>query len=366
MLPNSSLLVRLLRVIDRVPMPEAPPRRGRPATYSDRLMLKALAVMIIRRLYSPHALLSFLEQDDCVAARVGELLAEDGQRPSRRTLERRLEALSDRLPHIIGLLGRCLVEAAVPDWERCPVAAVDSTALKTCGGVWHRKDREAGVVPHTSIDREAGWSKSGWHGWWYGWKLHLAVTAGTLRVPMAAELTRANVSDNRVAPELVEQLPEGLILLLGDSQYRDPELDAQAARTGIRSRKPQTGRYLRSFFDRRIDELRKRLRHRSVAALALHHSDGASLSLRFHGRQPVICYRRRFVRCRGHLLSHGVFHAVLMNSVGPCVVAGFGGVNLPLASFGMRLCLISRRGASAAASSSSFHHQPAHGHVRRP
>lgn len=243
MLPNSSLLVRLLRVIDRVPMPDAPPRRGRPLTYSDRLMLKVLAVMIIRRLYSPHALEAFLEQDDIVARRVGDLLAEDGQRPSRRTLERRLDALSDRLPHIIGLLGRCLVEAAVPDWERCPVAAVDSTALKTCGGVWHRKDREAGVVPHTSIDCEAGWSKSGWHGWWYGWKLHLAVTAGKLRIPMAAELTRANVSDNRVAPELVEQLPDGLILLLGDSQYRDPKLDAQCDARGCFLVTPRPGPY---------------------------------------------------------------------------------------------------------------------------
>ena len=243
MLPNSSLLVRLLRVIDHVPMPSEPPRRGRPVIYSDRLMLKALAVMIIRRLYSPHALLAFLEQDDLVAARVRELLHEDGQRPSRRTWERRLEALAERLPQMIGLLGRCLVAAVVPDWERLPVAAVDSTALRTCGGVWHRKDRAAGVVPHTSIDCEAGWSKSGWHGWWYGWKLHLAVTAGRLRIPVAAELTRANVSDNRVAPGLVEQLPEGLVLLLGDSQYRDPKLDAQCDERGCSLVTPRPGPY---------------------------------------------------------------------------------------------------------------------------
>jgi hypothetical protein len=25
--------------------------------------------------------------------------------------------------------------------------------------------RDQGVVPHTSIDTEAAWSKSGWHGW---------------------------------------------------------------------------------------------------------------------------------------------------------------------------------------------------------
>jgi predicted membrane-bound mannosyltransferase len=51
--------------------------------------------------------------------------------------------------------------------------AVDSTALRARGGEWHRKHRLAGVVPHTAIDTEAGWTRSGWHGWVYGWKLHL-------------------------------------------------------------------------------------------------------------------------------------------------------------------------------------------------
>ena len=46
--------------------------------------------------------------------------------------------------------------------------------LRARGGVWHKKHREAGVVPHTTIDTEAHWTKSGWHGWVYGWKLHLA------------------------------------------------------------------------------------------------------------------------------------------------------------------------------------------------
>jgi hypothetical protein len=61
--------------------------------------------------------------------------------------------------------------------------AVDSTVLRACGGVWHRKHREAGVVPHTSIDPEAGWTKSGWHGWVYGWKLHLVRTVAGVWIP---------------------------------------------------------------------------------------------------------------------------------------------------------------------------------------
>ena len=34
-----------------------------------------------------------------------------------------------------------------------------------------KKTEKAGKVPHTSIDTEAAWTKSGWHGWVNGWKL---------------------------------------------------------------------------------------------------------------------------------------------------------------------------------------------------
>jgi len=101
-------------------------------------------------------------------------------------------------------------------------AACDSTALRAHGGVWHKKDREAGVVPHSSIDIEAHWSKSGWHGWWYGWKLHLAVSIGSLRLPLAAEFTIANVSDSEVAPLLLSQLPAEVRYVLGDQHHNTP------------------------------------------------------------------------------------------------------------------------------------------------
>jgi hypothetical protein len=103
------------------------------------------------------------------------LLSEEGKFPSRRTWERRLKALPDTLPaQRLGCLGRYLV-ALIRPWANCGRAvALDSTVLRARGGVWHKKDREAGEVPHTSIDTEAHWTKSGWHGWVYGWKLHLA------------------------------------------------------------------------------------------------------------------------------------------------------------------------------------------------
>jgi hypothetical protein len=186
--------------------------------------MKALVIMIIRRLPTAYALLAFLNQDDPLPQQLRELLYERGRFPSRRTWERRLAALPQPLPGLIGYFG-CHLVARLQPWARPGRAvACDSTPLETGGGVWHKKHREQGVVPHSAIDTEAGWSTSGWHGWWSGWKLQLAVTGGAVWIPLAAELTVANRGDNEIAPVLLEQLPWEVRYVLGDTHYHDPAL----------------------------------------------------------------------------------------------------------------------------------------------
>ena len=86
----------------------------------------------------------------------GWLTAPQGRVPSRRTWARRLAAVPATLPAQMGCLGRPLV-ALLPPWTAgARAAAIDSPVWRALGGVWHQKDREAGVVPHTSIDTEAG------------------------------------------------------------------------------------------------------------------------------------------------------------------------------------------------------------------
>lgn len=225
MVPEGSLLVALVQLVDRIPLPAAPERgRGRPPVYSDRLFLKALVIMIVRRLPKVHTLLEVLAQPTAEMSHLRALLTEAGQYPSRRTWERRLRAIPDTLPAQIGCLGRHLVTRLDPWQGGGCAAAIDSTVLRAQGGVWHKKHREAGVVPHTSIDTEAGWTKSGWHGWVYGWKLHLVTTVAGVWIPLAAELTPANRADNEEAFELLDELPVDLRFLLGDTAYQDPAL----------------------------------------------------------------------------------------------------------------------------------------------
>lgn len=59
---------------------------------------------------------------------------------------------AETLPAQIGCLGRYLVVLLQPWQTTGRAAAIDSTTLRANGGVWHKKDHDAGVVPHTSIE----------------------------------------------------------------------------------------------------------------------------------------------------------------------------------------------------------------------
>ena len=114
MVHNTSELVRLMLLLDLIPLPTptTPRRRGRPLVYPDHLFLKALVLMVVRRLPTVHALLAVLDEPEMAPVR--ELLCVAGRYPTRRTWERRLGALPATLPAQIALLGAHLVEVLAP------------------------------------------------------------------------------------------------------------------------------------------------------------------------------------------------------------------------------------------------------------
>jgi len=226
MVSQDSLLVTLVKLVDRLPMPMPPQKRGRghPIVYPDRLFLKALVIMIVRHLHKVNELLSVLAQPTAEMAVLRALLQEQGSFPSRRTWERRLKAIPQTLPLQIGCLGRYLVDLIQPWRTRGRAVAMDSPILRARGGVWHQKHREQGELPHSSSDPEAHWTKSGWHGWVYGWKLHVVSVVAAVWFPIAAVLTPANVADSEPAPTLLREVPAAVRFVLGDRHYNTPDL----------------------------------------------------------------------------------------------------------------------------------------------
>jgi len=223
MIHPDALLVKLVLLLDKLPQPKPAPTGGRPLVYPETLFLKALLIMTLRRLYQVGEFLAVLEQPTMQPLKI-LLLDNEGRFPCRRTWQRRLARLPASLPQRIGLIGRSLV-ARIEPWKHCGrAAALDSTVLHASGGVWHKKHREQGIVPHSRIDTEAAWTRSGHHGWVYGWKLHLAVTVASVWIPLAARLRPANEADSMVAELLLEELPHQTRFVLGDRHYNTPNV----------------------------------------------------------------------------------------------------------------------------------------------
>ena len=245
MVSQDSFLVTLVKLVDRLPMPPQPSKRGRghPIVYSDRLFLKALVIMIVRHLHKVNELLSVLTQPTAEMAMLRELLSEQGSFPARRTWERRLKAIPNSLPAQIGCIGRYLVDLIQPWAHAGRAVAIDSTVLRARGDVWHQKHREQGELPHTSIDPEAHWTKSGWHGWVYGWKLHVVSVVAAVWFPVAAILTPANIADSEPAPALLSEVPAEVRFVLGDRHYNTPDLHEYCEQADQLLVTTQYGRY---------------------------------------------------------------------------------------------------------------------------
>lgn len=106
--------------------------------------------MIVKHLHTVNELRSVLAQLTPEMERLRVEFMVEGKLPTRRTWERCLKALREQLPAQINLLGRYLLSILNP-WAECgPAAAIDSTVLRARGGVWHKKDRAAGVAPLSS------------------------------------------------------------------------------------------------------------------------------------------------------------------------------------------------------------------------
>ena len=120
------------------------------------------------------------------------------------------------------------------------ITAVDSTLLKANGHVWHKSSINKGIVPHSGIDTGARWGYSHTKGWVFGYKLHLTSTTGDLVVPLTADVTTANVSDNKMYVPLtsssssfsVFSLPS-LRYIVADPGYDDKKLYEYSKGLGI-------------------------------------------------------------------------------------------------------------------------------------
>ena len=138
-------------------------QRGRPLTYPQRLLIIFFTWMFIRRISEFQTQRRWLETHPSEAAELGF-----PRLPHRTTLMRRSKSMAPIVDAFIEFVGEW-AESIDPACDS-QVLVVDGSLFKARGPVWHQSDRAQGRIPDKlrTLDQEASWSKSGYHGWVYG------------------------------------------------------------------------------------------------------------------------------------------------------------------------------------------------------
>src|ERR1700687_930727 len=216
-------LLQLLSLIDMVWIDAEPGqvKRGGPKFYSEKTMFKVYVVSLLKQLWAHRSVWRYLSSMPLVASACGLV-----RLPDRRTLDRRLAEIAPQAEVQIAALGLALSLEAVTD---ASVAASDGSAFATPGPVWHKKDKQAGIIPEGlhGLDTQADWIQSTYHGWVYGYKAHVSISVAptTVRVVLGATVT-GSVCESHILQERAEGLPPLVTTLLLDAGYDDGDLIA--------------------------------------------------------------------------------------------------------------------------------------------
>ena len=207
---------------------------GRPETYLDAslivfytvMALKGITSMRAQQVYLFHHPL-YLEQCRLPAC------------PSHVTLGRRYKALTPKLQAFTQYIAASRFASAAGFLQE--VVYEDKSLFKATGPVWHQKDRLKGHLPKDlrGVDKTATWSKSGYHGWVYGYGLHL--TSIRNGFPVMFDVLPANVNERKVLDSKKDRLLEkGVRCIVADNGYVDKKRQATFAETDVLLLTPKT------------------------------------------------------------------------------------------------------------------------------
>ncbi len=213
-------------------------------SYSNRMMLVFFVLMQTRRIFQFKAQRRWLEQHPELVQQLGWSTL-----PHRITLARRYRDLYALLQAFIQFIGQ--------DAERLDARfqqqhlVEDKSLFKAQGPVWHQSDRQAQRIPAKlrHLDTEASWSKSGYHGWVYGYGLH--ITCNQAAFPALVQVETAAVAETIVMDQKAATVLHLLqpSTLSADNSYANASRIRRWAQQGVVLLTPaakwQKGRYLK-------------------------------------------------------------------------------------------------------------------------
>ena len=193
--------------------------RGRPFVYQQKALLVFFVVMQQRRTFRFQAQHRWLQHHPDLRQYMGLY-----EVPNRTTLSRRYKESYPVLQDFLAFLGQ-YAEDLDPQCTSQDLYT-DQSLFKAQGPVWHQSDREAGRIPDKlrHLDTDASWSKSGYHGWVYGYGLHLV--DNRVGFPKWVQIETAAVAESNV----IDQQATPLIQHFRPATVTTDNSDAKARR----------------------------------------------------------------------------------------------------------------------------------------
>ena len=209
-------------------------KKGRPQTYPEASLIVFYAIMALKGITAMRAQQAYLFHHP--------LLLEICQLPAcptHVTLGRRYKALTSQLKAFTEYI------AASPFAReagfRKQVVYEDKSLFKAAGTVWHQKDRLKDHLPEglRGVDKTATWSKSGYHGWVYGYGLYLTNIRNGF--PVMFDGLPANVNELKVLDTKKDRLIEKSVrCIVADNGYVDEKRQTAFAETEVLLFTPKT------------------------------------------------------------------------------------------------------------------------------
>ncbi len=222
-----------------------PTWRGRRYTYAQRLLIVFFTCMLIRRITAFTTQQRWLTTHPEEAQQFGFRTI-----PHRTTLMRRYKGVAPVVMAFVAFVGEWAetMDAACAS----DVVVVDGSLFKARGPVWHQTDRVQGRVPDKlrNLDQDASWGKSGYHGWVYGYRLHL--TCNLAGFPKAVQVTTGSTAESSVLDQqedtVLGYVPQAVV---GDNTFCKARRIRRWAKRGVVLVTPATkwrkGRYARAY-----------------------------------------------------------------------------------------------------------------------
>jgi hypothetical protein len=290
------------------------PKRGRPFTYPEKMFTVFFIIMQFRRIYRFKTQWRWLKTHP----RMLTLLGWDSV-PHRKTIATRYKDLYITLEQFISFIAQY-----APQLEEafCTAHLVEDKSLfKAQGPVWHQSDRQAGRIPDKlrHLDTDASWAKSGYHGWVYGYGLH--VTCNEAAFPVLVQVETASVSESQVIEHKADVILNDLqpATVAADNSYTKAMRIRHWAKRGVALLTPAlkwvNGRYAQAYhhFIQQPD-IRQRLLNRQTTIEPLFDLIAKALGTNGNQKQLSIQGLKNVRTCLA-LATFTVQIAMIVNSI---------------------------------------------------